>query len=229
MVAENRPHVVCLQEFGAEAGGTRSGPGTAANMLEEMGYRQAAMTPAGRRETRRPILTSLDVADAASVPLTQRQESYLARASLVSPHGRFAVYNVHLLGFSGARPWREGNVLDPRDWARFFRGSAGAFVARAREVVALNALLEQEETPFILCGDFNSTSNQWAYRHIANGRQDAFEIAGEGWGKTYHRRLPVVRIDYIFASEGWRVLSSDVLSTGTSDHLAVIAHFARRQ
>ncbi|HEX7072274.1 MAG TPA: endonuclease/exonuclease/phosphatase family protein [Rhodothermales bacterium] len=222
LVKSVAPDVACLQEFGAEAG--RGGPGTASVAFSGLGYRQVTRMPRGRRETKRPILSRFAVRESQYLPLSQGDESYAVRAVLESDSGTFSVYNVHLRGFSPNRPWREGgNVLDPRDWIEFFRSSGGAYVSRAHEAARLREYLDQETHPFLVCGDFNSTPNQWTYHRIAAGLKDAFQVAGEGWGKTYHARLPIVRIDFVFASNDWEILSADVLDTGISDHRAVVA------
>jgi endonuclease/exonuclease/phosphatase family metal-dependent hydrolase len=227
LVESVAPDVACLQEFGAEVG--RGGPGTAAVAFRGLGYRQVTRMPRGRRETKRPILSRFPVRESSYLPLTQGEESYAVRAVLESEQGPFSVYNVHLRGFSPNRPWREGgSVLDPRDWIAFFQTSGGAYVARANEAARLRQYVEEETHPFLICGDFNSTSNQWTYHRIAAGLKDAFQVAGEGWGKTYHTKLPVVRIDYVFASGDWEILSADVLHTGISDHRAVVATLGLR-
>lgn len=222
LVQETDPDVVCLQEFGAES--ARARPGTASRELDGLGYRHIAPSPEGRRETRRPILTRLPIEETALLPLSGGAESYATRAVVQGENGPFSIYNVHLVGFSSDRPWRgPSSILDPRDWLSFFRNSGGAYILRAEEASALREHLDVEELPHVVCGDFNTTSNQWAYHHVTDNLQDTFELAGEGWGKTYHARLPVVRIDYVFASQDWNVITSDVLTTGASDHRAVLA------
>lgn len=228
IVEEYKPDLVCLQEFGAIESNGR--PGTPIRSLVSMGYRQAATIPPDRRETQRPVVSRFPVVSTEYLPLTGGVESYALRAVLRGDAGEFGVYNVHLKGFSSARPWRDGrNVLDPRNWARFFRTSGGAYIVRAREAAKLRQYLEEETLPFLVCGDFNSTSDQWTYHHIADDLKDAFEIAGDGWGKTYHARIPVVRIDYILTSKDWDVHAAEVLKRGASDHRPVIAELGLRQ
>lgn len=228
MVREHQPDLICLQEFGAEE--ARARRGTPARQLSEMNYRQVATIPPDRRETQRPIYSRYPVVEKQYMPLTEGVESYALRAVLRGPDGDFGVYNIHLRGFSSARPWMgNGNVLDPRDWAVFFRTSGGAYISRAREAAKLREYLDQESLPFIVCGDMNSTSNQWTYHRIADGLRDVFEIAGDGWGKTYHARVPVVRIDYVFASKDWDVHSARVLRAGKSDHRPLLAEIGLKR
>ena len=227
VVREADADVVCLQEFGAEARSAR--PGTTHRALIGMGYRLVATVPEGRRETQRPIFSRLPVEHSELLPLSESDESYAVRAVLQEGSDTFSVYNVHLVGFSSDRPWRgSGNVFDPRDWFDFFRRSGSAYIDRSHEARALREHLANERHPYLVCGDFNSTSNQWAYRRVAGDLQDAFRMTGDGWGKTYHARMPIVRIDYVFASPEWKVLWSDVLDSGGSDHRPVVARLGMR-
>ena len=227
LVENQKPDIICLQEFGAEA--ARAQPGTAARALSTLGYRQVTRMPEGRRETKRPILTRYAVKSSEHLSLAPGHESYAVRALLQGDAAVFSVYNVHLRGFSAERPWRgEGSVLHPGEWLDFFRTSGGAYVARTREAMRLREILSAEEHPFLVCGDLNSTSNQWAYQHLAADLQDAFQVAGDGWGKTYHTRIPIVRIDYVLASSHWQILSAEVMDATASDHRALVADVSLR-
>ena len=52
---------------------------------------------------------------------------------------------------------------------------------------------------------------------------DTFGAVGTGWGNTYHRRLPVLRLDHIFASRAFRPVRSRVVSIPESDHRMLIS------
>lgn len=222
LAAKTSPDVICFQEFAAVPGSRPRG--SVLDSLAVDGYQMAAALPDGkRRASQRPILSRYPVRAVQTHSLSPRAESYVVHATLEAPGGTFDVYNVHLAGLSALRPWRGGNLLDPRDWILFFRSSSSSYVLRSRESLELRALLEKRERPAIVCGDFNATSNQWTYRHGAAGMKDAFREAGKGWGKTYHARLPLVRIDYILASDEWKVIGADVLRGADSDHRAVVA------
>jgi endonuclease/exonuclease/phosphatase family metal-dependent hydrolase len=92
------------------------------------------------------------------------------------------------------------------------------------------------EHPFLLMGDLNETSLQARHDELESiGLQDVFGTVGSGNGFTYPNRIsplpdflihPVLRIDYIWASAEWQLLSASVGDDIGSDHLPVIAHLA---
>jgi len=94
--------------------------------------------------------------------------------------------------------------------------------------VAINA-----EHPFLLLGDLNITTVHERYDELESiGLTDVFGVVGGERGATYPIRLPqfpnvtivpLVRIDYIWASEEWRAESAIVGEDMGSDHLPVVA------
>jgi len=218
------PDVACLQEYLViPTRSDRIPAGMLSRAFYSMGYQTATGVSPSQPETRRPILTRFPIVEEEILSLGRATQSYAVRAVLSGPGGDFAVYNLHFQGFTADRPWRGGSVLSAGDWIDFFQKSRGAYLSRATEARALRVHLESEPNPFLVCGDLNTTSNHWDYRHIARGLYDAFERAGEGWGKTYHARFPIVRIDYVLASSTWSVMSSEVHGPLSSDHRPLTA------
>lgn len=138
---------------------------------------------------------------------------------------QIALYNVHLHSFGALRPWQEGwrHALSLSAWRSALALYRQDFATRAQQARELRTLLEGEALPFIVCGDFNSTPNDWAYAHLSEGLLDAFKVAGKGWGATYPASRPLVRIDFVLASPEWRVRRSYVVKALSSDHRPVIA------
>ena len=79
--------------------------------------------------------------------------------------------------------------------------------------------------PTIIAGDFNAPANDSIYRMLDDRFVDAFEVAGTGWGNTYHRRLPILRLDHIFVSREFKPIRATVVSIPESDHRMVVADF----
>lgn len=82
--------------------------------------------------------------------------------------------------------------------------------------------------PVILCGDLNAGPKSKVYRRLAACLRDA--TGGKGRHKaTFPSRWPVVRIDHVFASDGVRLISTEVVRTTTagtaSDHLPLVVEF----
>jgi endonuclease/exonuclease/phosphatase family metal-dependent hydrolase len=86
--------------------------------------------------------------------------------------------------------------------------------------------------PTILCGDFNSTPKQYAYKEICRVMHDvekalAHKAKARMSKKTFPSRYPTVRLDHIFIDEKIKVKSIVVpenqLTKVASDHLPLIA------
>ena len=117
-------------------------------------------------------------------------------------------------------PELSGGLVNPRE------GSADQY-GRLVEIAA------NPEHPLLMLGDFNMISLHERHFELESlGLQDVFGLVGRGAGFTYPERIaplpdwlahPFVRIDYIWASEEWEVLSAAVGDDISSDHLPVVA------
>ncbi len=83
-------------------------------------------------------------------------------------------------------------------------------------------------TPTLLGGDFNSPAADVVHRRLSRDFADAFATAGTGWGNTYHRRFPILRIDMIYATRHFVPVRSHVFESRHSDHRMVVADFLKR-
>lgn len=102
-------------------------------------------------------------------------------------------------------------------------------VKRLEELTLVQQILGQTtsfpQTPTIFGGDFNAPSSDIVHRHLGRDFVDAFGSAGKGWGNTYQRRFPILRIDHIYATRHFTPVRSTVVVTRHSDHRMVIADF----
>ncbi len=114
------------------------------------------------------------------------------------------------------------------------------FRHREAQGQALANFAAQTPGALILGGDANTVPLSTAYKNITAGRlKDGFAEAGWGWGHTYpgdtriaSNRFTIagvkgptwlVRIDYIFVSDEWEVISAQTApADGVSDHRGVI-------
>ncbi|NNC90334.1 MAG: hypothetical protein HKN82_17915 [Akkermansiaceae bacterium] len=97
---------------------------------------------------------------------------------------------------------------------------------RRRELAVALTLLETSTPtrgPTILAGDFNAPATDSIYRVVRRDFIDSFAVAGVGWGNTYHRRFPILRLDHIFVSEEFLPVRSCVVSIPESDHRMVVS------
>lgn len=74
----------------------------------------------------------------------------------------------------------------------------------------------------IICGDFNNTAFSWVYKQLKQGKNDAFEEAGSGFGATYNFKVPV-RIDFILPDENLEINNFKTYKVKYSDHFPIMA------
>ncbi len=139
---------------------------------------------------------------------------------------RFAAYNIHLeWPMSSERPLKaQISRLSPS------LGFAAGYNDRIRnmQIDRLVTHLQNEPYPYFLGGDFNTSDQSPSYNNLASVGIDSFRQAGAGFGATWPvasvQRLPffvppLIRIDYVFHSDGFRAISAQPGSPMGSDHL----------
>lgn len=162
--------------------------------------------------------------------------SQAIRSVVVFGGRRFVLYDVHLRSFGQAKPWADPNfaLLRPSTWGPSLSRLAGVYRDRAIDVDRIVEAIERETLPVVIAGDFNSTADNWSYRELRQSggvhRRDAFREAGDSaWGRTYHARTLLVRIDYVLVDPALAVGSAEVRDVGFSDHRPVLTRLQWRE
>ena len=143
------------------------------------------------------------------------------QVSLLLPGGaEIEVVNVHLAtAATDLRLWRKSAWVDHRSNRAL----------RQQELTLTRQILEQTtgfpNTPTLFGGDFNSPASDIVHRQLARDFVDAFAAAGTGWGDTFQRRFPILRIDHLYATRHFTPLRCRAVTTRNSDHRMVVADF----
>lgn len=143
-------------------------------------------------------------------------------------------------------PWRlvgDDRILLPRARGSRRRGLVSAVVGhagyrltaaavhlglsgpeRGSHARTLADLVRSFRPPALLGGDLNESPDGPAAAWLADRLWDAFAVAGEGEGATFPSADPGARIDYLFVTEGVRVIAARVVEEAAeaSDHLPVL-------
>ena len=75
----------------------------------------------------------------------------------------------------------------------------------------------------IVTGDFNNTAYSYVYRQIKGDFQDTFEVAGNGFGRTFDFKFFPTRIDFILADKSFEVNGFKCYDEKLSDHYPILA------
>ena len=101
-----------------------------------------------------------------------------------------------------------------------------AYTKRSEEVSAMLEHIPHDGRAILLCGDFNDTPLSYTYHQIRSaGFVDGFVKAGRGIGRTYAGKLPLLRIDYVWANEQIQPMSFKRIKHRGSDHFPVMLDF----
>ncbi|MEK7953759.1 endonuclease/exonuclease/phosphatase family protein [Luteolibacter soli] len=128
------------------------------------------------------------------------------------------VVNVHL----------QSAATDLRLWQRdCWRTHTINRMQRRKELnIALTILADTPpQKPTIFGGDFNSPPGDPIQDLLRADFRDAFIEAGVGWGDTFQRRIPILRIDQIHYTPQFKALRCAAFTTRRSDHRMVVADF----
>ncbi len=145
-------------------------------------------------------------------------------ATLLHPSGtKIEIVNVHLAtAATDLCLWRKSAWVSHRNNR----------VVRQKELALTQQVLEQTtqfpNSPTIFGGDFNAPASDIVHRQLARDFVDAFATAGTGWGNTFHRRFPILRIDHLYATRHFTPVRSRVVTTRNSDHRMVVADFVMK-
>jgi len=70
----------------------------------------------------------------------------------------------------------------------------------------------------IALGDFNMLSSSAAIRMLMPGMQDAWLLAGTGWGPTFPRSFPLYHIDHVLVADWIKVTQASTIDPGVGRH-----------
>lgn len=239
LVRAEAPHLAAFQEayiqYHPAAPTVRPGQ-VLAGLVDSLGYRTIGPNGGQRATyTPQPVLGRIELLEQTQDVLSRNAENE-PTARVVRTHfrwqGREAVhYNLHLRSFGGDKPWedQQRDVFSLGFWRTYLRQYRQAYLVRAREIEQIRAMLARETLPLIVSGDFNSTPHNSAFYGLADGLQDAFHVAGRGWGATYHVEWPVARIDHVLVGPEWKVVSAHVAKSTASDHLPLVVRLRWRE
>lgn len=178
------------------------------------------------------IITRLPVVAQESHAMTETQPRY-QRVVVEFGGEQIAVYSVHTM--LPVRP--DPHIEVP------IRSLYESVLLRYDETMRnwqLDYLLDQlanEPLPYIVAGDFNTSDQSLAYIRLATDMHDSFREAGAGFSTTWPLVVvrgdawagipPLVRIDYIWHSDGWIAETAERGPALGSDHLPMMATLAR--
>ncbi len=155
---------------------------------------------------------------------TQNQAIF---ADVIIDHDTVRIYNLHLqsmhidekelINYDGHM---EEDVKD-----LFGRLKIG-FIKRSVQINTVKENILHCPYRVIVCGDFNDLPYSYAYHQLKDILNNSFTSTGKGFGFTYNGKLPFLRIDNQFYSDGIKARTlQTVRSMKYSDHFPLIGTY----
>jgi len=164
-----------------------------------------------------------------------KEETYGVMVSVdAGEKGKFHVANIHLLSYKITddeidilmSSSERSNNLDTVGKKVIYKLGYG-FQRRSDELQQVIEGMPPVEGPVIVCGDFNETPLSYNYRQMQKaGFIDTFTKVGRGIKPTYAGKLPLLRIDYVWANDGVTPLNFRRYRYKASDHYPIILDFS---
>lgn len=140
----------------------------------------------------------------------------------------FRVYNCHFesynISFSGIA--RAMMKQDKEVFAETGGKMKRSISRRPKQVDQVFNDIESCPVVSFVCGDFNDNPMSYTYSRMMRDRQDTFVEAGDGFGATYSRLWPMLRIDYVLCPKSCTVVTHETPKVKLSDHYPVITEIA---
>lgn len=223
---ENDSDIKCFQEFYQDP--TTPSKNAIKHLGTEKGYSHSYQIIQGNPKkatygmaifSRYPIVND-------GVVLDSRTTNGIIFADVKVNKDTIRVYNVHLESMN--IPSAELDNIE--GIKEHYRKTLGKLkrgqVSRASQLKTLFEHMENSPYRNILVGDFNDVPYSYTYMSLRSIMDNAFEIAGRGFGFTYNKVLFFLRIDNIFHDKSLKIKHFETHSeVDYSDHYPISAVF----
>ena len=232
MVREQRPDILCFQEFsGYKTDVSRTQ--CIYDFMEGAGF-QYVYFNTKRNYGGNVIFSKYPIVKVDEESGFGQENTYGVMVSVdAGDKGRFHVANVHLLSYNITdseidiliNSTERSDTLDTIGKTVLHKLSY-AFQKRSEELQQVLTSMPPVEGPVIICGDFNEPPLSYNYRQMRKaGFVDTFTKVGNGIKPTYAGKLPLLRIDYVWANDGITPLSFKRYRWKASDHYPIMLDF----
>lgn len=167
------------------------------------------------------IFSKFPIVHSGSLDFTTESNNNGVFADIATPIDTIRVINVHLQSF---RVKPNLGDLEKEESKRVFRGMGQTFAKQQNQIEEVFELIDNSPYKVIVLGDFNNTAYSYIYRELlSKGFDDAYKVAGKGFGRTFDFDFFPLRIDFIFVEESMEVNYFETEEVHYSDHFPVKA------
>ncbi|WP_372793033.1 endonuclease/exonuclease/phosphatase family protein [Lutibacter sp.] len=205
-INEKEPDILCLQEF---------------NPTIKIGFKFPYKYIKASKKSKlfgHAIFSKYKIINSGSLDFLNSSNNAIF-VDIIKNKDTMRVYNVHLESLS-INP--KEDYFNQENSEKLRIRVDKAFKKQADQAELIIQHQEKITHKSIICGDFNNNAFSWVYHTLKNGKNDAFEVAGEGFGKSYNHKFPL-RIDFILADEKIEINNFKTFEVNYSDHYPIMA------
>jgi len=141
-------------------------------------------------------------------------------ADIVKGNDTIRIYNIHL---ESMRIDAKTQHFNEEESERLLKRVAKTFKMQQSQAELFLEHKNESSYKVIVSGDFNNTEFSYAYKQIKGDLNDAFKVAGSGFGSSYVVEFFPVRIDFILADKDFIIKSFKTFDKKYSDHYPIKA------
>lgn len=165
------------------------------------------------------IVSKFPIVNSGSVefPNTNNNAIYI---DIIKNTDTVRIYNIHLQ-----------SLHISADMSKLKAGTSDILMNKTRETFKIQQeqaelfLKHRNQSSYktIITGDFNNTAYSYVYKNLKGDFNDAFELAGNGFGRTFDFKFFPIRIDFIFSDTNFEVNGFKTYHEKFSDHYPIMA------
>ncbi|MEO0060023.1 MAG: hypothetical protein RLZZ312_1670 [Bacteroidota bacterium] len=213
-----QPNILCIQEY------------TNGEKFDYSDYNFKYILKKGNKiKTSHAIFSKFEIVNTGEIIFPNSNNNAIF-ADLKIDNNLIRVYSIHLESIKitpdVADINHDLNVINQTKSNKIFLMTSKAFGQQQLQSELVMKHKLECKYPVIICGDMNNSAFSYVYRNIKGDLQDAFVVAGSGFGKTYDFKYYPARIDYLFFDEQFKINSfENHTDIKDSDHFPIISHF----
>ncbi|MDT0557203.1 endonuclease/exonuclease/phosphatase family protein [Ichthyenterobacterium sp. W332] len=204
-ITTESPDIICFQEYHS----------TEELVLE--GYYKFEDLSGDKVKSGQAIYSKFPILNSGSVEFPKSSNNAIFIDALIA-EDTLRIYNVHLQS-SGINTKVEN--LKKESSENLFKRVRKTFKTQQMQMELFLKHKNKTQHKMVVCGDFNNTAYSYVYKEIKDDLQDTFEVAGNGFGRTFDFKLFPVRIDFILADPSFTVNSFKTYDVELSDHYPI--------
>jgi len=207
-IKDNQPDILSLQEYHPHK-----------NIdLSFYDYKYEKLS-GGKTKYGQAIFSKFPIINSGSIEFPNTSNNAIF-TDIVKNEDTIRIYNVHL---QSLRINTNVEVLNQEDSERLLKRVSKTFEIQQFQTELFLLHKKQCKYKMIISGDFNNTAFSYVYKEIKGNLNDAFKIAGNGFGRTYDFKFFPIRIDFILTDESFNIDSFKTFNEHYSDHYPIFA------